>query len=395
MLFIRWFPAVAGMIMAALPSGVAAHGEHLSDVAQQTGTSIGRHSASQQENHAAIGDNYALVRQHEQLHKHRKQQQQRQRSMRSEAVVQASGRVVTQRQKYLPAGGGKLSAFVGGLCNEDLYRPSDLEAGFSQNAVAWTSDKETLCGHLAPKEWVTENVAGVGPPSHTFSQICKRGQHKQAIEPLAGILRDPNFICKGTDARLEFSTDWLLLADNNSVAVAPNTKRYFFDAGGSNFMDAMHFFVTTYRDRGITFDHIWVWEAQRRGVDEYWRDSPDELRAFWEPRLTFYDGVPVSANPGDAVNNPVNRVHQLCTEEDFCVFKLDIDTPSIERPLVQQLVAQADATRSSLDEFFFEHHVHGMMQAYGWASDVEGTFADSYNLFSQLRQLGVRAHSWI
>jgi len=91
----------------------------------------------------------------------------------------------------------------------------------------------------------------------------------------------------------------------------------------------------------------------------------------------------------------VNRIHQLCTDKDFCAFKLDIDTPSVEFPIVQQLINKPDATKASLDEFFFEHHVHGLMQGLGWGQYVEGTFADSYKLFTQLRRLGVRAHSWI
>jgi len=83
-----------------------------------------------------------------------------------------------------------------------------------------------------------------------------------------------------------------------------------------------------------------------------------------------------------------------CRPDDFCAFKLDIDTPWVEVPLVRQLL-KSPAIAQVLDEFFFEHHVHGLMQEQGWGENVNGTFADSYEMFAHLRRMGVRAHSWI
>jgi hypothetical protein len=225
--------------------------------------------------------------------------------------------------------------------------------------------------------------------------MCRTGEHPQVLEPLAGILRDPRFLCPSNSFSLLFSIDWLVLADAKSIGMAADCKRYFFDAGGTRFMDAMHFFSSKYQERGILFDHIYVWEAVYQTVDAYWEGTPPATRAFWEPRLSFFNGVPVTADPADKINNPVTRIHQLCRAKDFCAFKLDIDTPSVELPIVSQLLSEPAATRASLDEFFFEHHVHGLMQDAGWGWQVSGTFADSYQIFGQLRQLGVRAHSWI
>lgn len=291
--------------------------------------------------------------------------------------------------------GGRLSAFAGGeVCTADSYHPSDLEIGFMHNANAWTNDQPTLCSHLAKKEWVTENQAGNGMASSTFSRMCRNGEHPQVLEPLAGILRDPRYLCPDNYRFLLFSIDWLVLADSKSIPMPASSKRYFFDAGGTHFMDAMQFFTSKYQERGIVFDHIYVWEAVYQTVDMYWSGTPPATRAFWEPRLSFFNGVPVTSDPADHINNPVNRIHQLCGVKDFCAFKLDIDTPSVELPIANQLLANPAATRASLDEFFFEHHVHGLMQN-NWGDAVEGTFADSYQMFGQLRQLGVRAHSWI
>jgi len=291
--------------------------------------------------------------------------------------------------------GGSLAATDGPeLCNRDFYHPSKLERLFQAHANDWTKNVDTLCHHMAWQEWDRENLAGERIAGPMFSRVCRKGQPMQVIEPLAGILRDPNFICAGMEDVLKFSVNWLVLADKNIKWFRSGSKRVLFDAGGSRFNDAMHFFVRKYQERGIVFDHIYVWEATPQGIDDYWQDVPDDVRAFWKKRLTFYNGVPVTADKHDMVNNPVNRIHRHCSPEDFCAFKLDIDTPSVEAPLVQQLLASPERTRSSLDEFFFEHHVHGLMEHHGW-SPVTGTFADSYHLFARLRELGVRAHSWI
>jgi len=292
--------------------------------------------------------------------------------------------------------GGNLAATDGPeLCNSNFYHPSKLERDFHAHAKDWTKHTDKLCRHLAWQEWDRENLAGEPIAGRMFSRLCRKGHPMQVIEPLAGILRDPNFLCAGMNDALKFSVNWLVLADANVKRFHRGSKRFLFDAGGSRFNDAMHFFLRKYKERGIVFDHIYVWEATRQNVGDYWQDVPEDVRAFWKPRLTFYNGVPVTADKSDSVNNPVTRIHRNCSPKDFCAFKLDIDTPEVEAPLVHQLLASPERTRSSLDEFFFEHHVQGLMQAQGWGTDVSGTFADSYNLFARLRELGVRAHSWI
>lgn len=290
--------------------------------------------------------------------------------------------------------GGSLKAGMEGTCSDDSYQPSLLEQGFAEHAVEWTRNPVVLCEHLGGRrQWLRENAGGATASGlRIFSRLCRKGQPPQLLEPLAGILRDPTFLCDSTDTRALFSIDWLVLADRTAVP-APSSKKILFDAGGTRFMDAMQFFTSKYESRGISLDKIYVWEAVPQGTEAYWEGVPAAVRSKWEPRLTFYDGVPCSAEP-DHEDNPVRRILAECRPEDFCAFKLDIDTPSVELPIVMQLLASPKIGKV-LDEFFFEHHVHGLMQQYGWGSEVNGTVADSYSIFSQLRRMGVRAHSWI
>jgi hypothetical protein len=300
------------------------------------------------------------------------------------------------RSEFVPTqgSGGTLLATAEGLCAEDRYDPSELEKRFITHSKDWPNDRKALCENLAEGSmWISENLHGeTRTGKNIFSRLCKKGAAPQLLEPLAGVLRDPNFICGGTGWEQEFSINWLVVADHHGVH--PSGKKIMFDAGGTRFMDAMHFFTSQYEKRGISFDKIYVWEARHQGTDQYWMGTPSAIRQKWESLLTFYDGVPCSKDIHDTQNNPFARLRSECKPEDFCVFKLDIDTPSVELPIVQQLLASPE-TGQILDEFFFEHHVHGLMQKYGWGDGVDGTYADSYEIFTNLRKMGVRAHSWI
>ena len=87
------------------------------------------------------------------------------------------------------------------------------------------------------------------------------------------------------------------------------------------------------------------------------------MRDKWEPRLTWYNGVPVTTEKGN-MHNPVHRIHELCRIEDFCAFKLDIDIPHVEYSLVKQLLEN----HGYLKEFFFEHHVHNPLMSEYWGA---------------------------
>lgn len=279
------------------------------------------------------------------------------------------------------------------ICAEDSYEPSPLEAEWVKNNKAWTGTDH--CSHLdlqTQQIWVSAARATQthkerpALPTNIFSKICWAGQPPSFIEPLAGILRDPRFDCDNQVSI--FSKDWLLFPKAQTSGT-----NMFFDAGGSHFQEALDFFTKAYQAGGTIFDKVFVWEMRKQGTEAYWAGVGPDTRAFWEPRVTFYDGVPVSTNV-DSENNPVSMIYSACKPEDYCVFKLDIDTPRVELTLIEQLLGNPQETRTKVDELFFEHHVHGVMQKW-WHHNVNGTFADSYDLFAMLRRLGVRAHSWV
>ena len=153
-------------------------------------------------------------------------------------------------------------------------------------------------------------------------------------------------------------------------------------------------FVDEYEKRGIVFDAIYVWEAQPMNLDKYWSQVPSSVN-----KSLHLVNSPASADPASP-DNPVLKLVKECRVEDFCVLKVDVDTPSVELPWVQQILQCHDVS-ARIDEFFFEHHVHGLMETkfhpgFGWkAFEVDGDYEDTYSLLAELRHRGIRAHSWV
>lgn len=115
------------------------------------------------------------------------------------------------------------------------------------------------------------------------------------------------------------------------------------------------------------------------------------------PRVTRrYYNVPVDAAPV-AKANPLRVLKALCSVEDYVVLKIDIDTPSVEEPLLVQILHDHELA-ARIDELYFEHHVHLSPMRRWWSPGLTGTgcaVQDSYALFRALRALGIRAHSWV
>ena len=85
--------------------------------------------------------------------------------------------------------------------------------------------------------------------------------------------------------------------------------------------------------------------------------------------LFFLQGV--SHEEGSKMN-PLRSILSSFDEDDFIVLKLDIDTASIELPLVKQLLdgGENGIYHKLIDQFYFEHHVHMKEIAKNWKSTM-------------------------
>lgn len=119
-----------------------------------------------------------------------------------------------------------------------------------------------------------------------------------------------------------------------------------------------------------------------------------------KPLYSFYN-VPVQVS-SDNPDSPLFVIKQMATEEDFVSFKLDIDTPIIEIPIVQAIASKVSDVAHLIDEFFFELHFRcEIMMHCGWGdkmnSTVDGLVLDrphAMSLFREMREAGIRAHFW-
>ena len=82
--------------------------------------------------------------------------------------------------------------------------------------------------------------------------------------------------------------------------------------------------------------------------------------------------------------------------------KIDIDYPAIEQALIEQILHSPELC-TRIDELYYEDHVllHPYMHGEGpWRRFNNGplptrNLTQSYAQFVRLRELGIRAHSWV
>mmetsp|Transcript_26869 Transcript_26869/g.40816 ORF Transcript_26869/g.40816 Transcript_26869/m.40816 type:complete len:404 (+) Transcript_26869:63-1274(+) len=167
---------------------------------------------------------------------------------------------------------------------------------------------------------------------------------------------------------------------------------YFFENTASHTANEAIQAIEKYRRHGIHFDHIYAYEVRDMKTEDVYKAVPAHMRA-----PLHWINMPVSPVEGHA-DNPWTMLLNDYRPDDFIVVKLDIDTPSVESPLFQQLLTNPQL-QELVDVFYFEHHVQmDEMQTFWGAHSsglTKGSITESLELFQQLRKNGVAAHYWI
>jgi hypothetical protein len=252
-----------------------------------------------------------------------------------------------------------------------------------------------------------------------------RVEFSVALEPLAGIMRDPRPSCLGIALQPSVavhhldSRDFTLLDPAFYRQVAKSLKHVspqrvsnlsdagafsgpahppraiLFDLGATRWdpvrVTGLRWTVENYARFDINFDAIHAWEASPTSTEAFFGPMPVQLAA----RTHFYN-VPVSrpGAVGAGVANALAVLLSVARPEDFVVFKLDIDADVLEEEIALALLAD-DALARLIDDFFFEHHsdTHGIMDS-SWGTNCRRSLHESILLFQAFRKRGIRAHSW-
>mmetsp|Transcript_10231 Transcript_10231/g.24591 ORF Transcript_10231/g.24591 Transcript_10231/m.24591 type:complete len:500 (+) Transcript_10231:132-1631(+) len=248
-----------------------------------------------------------------------------------------------------------------------------------------------------------DGLPGIFGKSQMLSKVPNGGGY---VEPLLTPLRHLEHCYANHPFNSSYVMDMhYLVHDFASLCrkLTPSSRTVFVDMGASlDFHDktkdpaksgigsklAPAVFVTeVYQKFGFKFDHIYAYEVTPKEPSDVYRRIPDDLKAAYH----WYNvGVDAAIT---ASNNPLKLLLENFDENDFVVVKLDIDTHSIEQPMVE-LILNDERFHSIIDCFYFEHHVHLLELAPYWRSGMAGTVEDSLQLFSKLRERGVAAHYW-
>jgi hypothetical protein len=216
------------------------------------------------------------------------------------------------------------------------------------------------------------------------------------MEPLLPPMRSPKFCwAPGTLMSLDY-----LVHDFESFChkLRPHSNKVLIDMGASldfhnnsTTKPPMLEILELYEKFGFNFDHVYAFEVTPVDPKEVF----EELLP--EKYMPSYHWINTGVNATESSKmNPLRSILKRFSEDDFIVVKLDIDTPFIEIPLVQQILegGEDNIYHRLIDVFYFEHHVHLGELAREWDLTMEGTVKDSLDLFYALRKKGISAHFW-
>jgi len=235
--------------------------------------------------------------------------------------------------------------------------------------------------------------------SQQLSYLPRQGY----MEPLVPPLRHPDMCLPDNKLGAYVATMDYMIEDFGHICrnvLNRNMRTVFIDMGAcykfehstnNNPVQAIKA-IEKYRHNGIHFDHIYAYEVRELKTEDVYASIPDHMKG-----PLHWINMPVSPEEGHD-DNPWTMLKKNFRPDDFIVVKLDIDTPSVEMPLFQQLLASPEL-QELVDVFYFEHHVEmDEMQTFWGAhgsGKTKGSLTESLEMFQKLRKAGVAAHYWI
>ena len=312
------------------------------------------------------------------------------------------------------------------------YLPSAWETEWAAgiNESAWAADP---CGKLREphhqklmQRWLDISIPLNNPawpsapaleadPGHdvlsrmAYTDARSGERIEYAIEPLAGILRDPRSVCLDiphglTPDNSNVQSREFLVIDPRAardtvaqLAAAPRKRRaILFDLGTSGWdsgsWPGLRLLYEHYAAAGIVFTDIYAWEAKPVDPATFYGSMPHDVAGA----MHFFN-VPVDDSV-ESASNPLLILRAIAQHDDFVVIKLDIDAfqgsgASLEERLALGIL-DSPALACLVDEMYFEHHVQNeAMRVMHWGNAPHSIYA-SLRMFQAFRRMGIRMHSW-
>jgi hypothetical protein len=244
---------------------------------------------------------------------------------------------------------------------------------------------------FAPEELESGNGLPMVFSRFDFMDEVTGQTYSEYIEPLVSHLRHPLSACY---QNASYTTRAYLIPPSKNSPI--KSKKYYFDAGASRWSSgeggpSLSFFTEMWKlHAGIEFDHIECWEGTTR-PETFYSTVPESYKA-----RTHYNQQYIASSPNKAEPFVPAVIRSMTKKEDYVLFKLDIDSGDVERGTVEYLLSHSEDL-AYIDEFLWEHHVEGnYLMKHAWKNSTDDmSMYDSYTYFLRLRQLGIRAHSWV
>ena len=206
-------------------------------------------------------------------------------------------------------------------------------------------------------------------------------------------IQQPKIISTMLDKSYSKILPWMYRRTNvNQSDTRADRKVILLDLGSGSFgkrhVDisdtSTRWFYEYYKRFDLQFDRIIAFEIAPINAKVAWEQLPEDV-------FPIYTLI----NTGCTKNgtfNPWMTLKRLAKPSDHVIVKLDIDSYDLESFLMNQIVNDPKI-HSLIDELFFEHHIRVKEMLHYWSSP-RGSLQESYVLFTKLRRLGIRMHSW-
>jgi hypothetical protein len=218
------------------------------------------------------------------------------------------------------------------------------------------------------------------------------GEHySEYIEPLVSHLRHPLSFC---DFAVDFSDRSFIVPPPSSASSFVGVKSfYYYDAGASEWNDGKGGPSLSYlteiwkRQSGIDFTRIECWEGST-SPEIFDATVPKDYRS----RVRYHQEW-IASSPNEPGPFLPYIIEKQTSPQDYVLLKLDIDNGPVEKGTVEYLLQHPRL----VDEFVWEHHAGGnyLLKNHWYGTADTLSIHDSYQYFVKLRQLGIRAHSWV
>jgi hypothetical protein len=227
--------------------------------------------------------------------------------------------------------------------------------------------------------------------------------YEEFIEPLVSHLRFPLAQClnnnnNNNDIQDQVSAEGLAWF-SGYVMPPPSLSRFgrkfYIDVGGDRWQ-RLHYVARTWeRQDGGEWDSIYSFANQVQ-ESTFFRKMPDSVR----DKLERQDAV-VTTEPTDKDGEQFlpDFIQKETNDDDYVLLKLDKGDPATKEAIVHYLLDHVGEVH--VDELIWQHNLERnylmktLFEAVEPQPLSDQSLSEAYDLFTQLRQKGIRAHAWI